>query len=183
MYSPKHRSGRCSFHPIRQDRRKDTAAYASLPSQQCQRANLVPEPGTDKEPRTAQPSLPEHQTPKLPGVSRQNRAADEVVLLEPLPWVNTFFEEIFSKLAFPSTVQVFRQASAFAEAYSPLRWRHPDPSIQSECFHLVVRGALETCHILASMARAVDRDQERSRSGPEREARSKDLDRVGVVWE
>ncbi|HZH09933.1 MAG TPA: hypothetical protein VEZ24_06180, partial [Microvirga sp.] len=38
VYSPKHRTGRCLFHPIRPDRRKDTAAYASLSFFTCQRA-------------------------------------------------------------------------------------------------------------------------------------------------
>src|SRR5690349_2304558 len=65
---------------------------------------------------------------------RKNRAADEDDLSEPLPKVNIFFEDFFSKSMPQPSDLVFRQASALAKAYSPLRLHHPHRWSRCGCF-------------------------------------------------
>jgi hypothetical protein len=136
VYSPKHRHrSMFSF-----DRPKGRSARTPPPTllfslhlskntRLTQRRKRPPRPpaGPTEPPRSRSPQA----TRSLP-----NPAADEVVLPEPLPQVNTYFEE-FSRNRRPQpTSSVFRQASAFAEAYSPLREHHSDRSNPSECFSL-----------------------------------------------
>ncbi len=111
--------------PIPKDRRKDTAAYASLPSQQCQRAKT-------QKPQPAPEGAPGLEGPRRPGP--KNPAADAEDLPEPLPKVNTCFEDFLSKPAPPPSSIVFGQASSLAEAYSPPRDHHPDQPMPAECF-------------------------------------------------
>ena len=86
--------------PIPKDRRKDTAAYASLPSQQCQRA-------TTRRPQPSPEGASGLEGPRRP--VPKNPAADEAdVVAGPVPVNN--LPESFSKLSRRS-LEMFRSLS------------------------------------------------------------------------
>jgi len=69
------------------DRRKDTAAYASLPLSTMSKSKAhIPLKGTQTEPQDNQAALASRPIPQSPSAqAHQNRAADEEVLSEALP--------------------------------------------------------------------------------------------------
>ena len=115
---------------------------------------------------------PDHPDPGPSGLEAawrwalSNRAADEVVLSEPLPWVNTYFEEFCSKSALPAISYSIPTSFVTHKSVFAFALISSGSINRPKCFSLSSEEPLETCHILASMARAVDRDQMRSRSGP-----------------
>jgi hypothetical protein len=155
VYSPKHRSGRCLL-----DRSIERSARTPPPTLLFL-SSLVKEQSShtrdEEEPQTPQPSFKDRQA--LEASRRpppQWPAVDEAVLLEHRRRVNTYFEDLFEISCHSHQNSVFRQASPFAKAYLPLRLRDPDRLDRSENFLDFVRGAMEICHLLAIMARAVD---------------------------
>ncbi len=96
--------------------RKDTAAYASLPLSTMSKSKTHPQQRTDHprqrtEQSLSRPRPPKKGRPRAEAPRRQprkNRAADEDVLSEPLPKVNTFFEDFFEIGIAPRHHLVFR---------------------------------------------------------------------------